>query len=114
MHFGELQALVAGSVAKATVTDAPGGSSTTLSTVATVTIPWPGSLAYSGDVAFAGVTASNMIVCSLAPHADTDENDADMLSIVGMSVLAGAAIATIKLAFSELTSGSIKLNLMAV
>ena len=109
MHIGELQALVTGaSVPAASV----GGA--TLSTVATVTIPWPGALEYSGNVAFVGASPSNMIICSLAPHADADENDTETLSVIGMSALAGTAIATIKLAFSELTSGSIKLNLMAV
>lgn len=93
---------------------ASSGGTTVLVTTAIVTVPWPGSLGYSGDVAFAGVTSMNKIVCSLAPFVDADENDIEMLSIDAMSALAGSAIASIKLAFSERTSGPIKLNLMAV
>lgn len=90
------------------------GGTTVLVTTATITVSWPGSLGYSGDVAFAGITSANKIVCSLAPHLDSDENDAEMLAVSGLSALAGSAVATVKMAFSELTSGPIKLNLMAV
>lgn len=85
-----------------------------LSMVATVTVPWPGSLEFQGDVVFTGLTSDKKLFISVAPHLDSDENGEDGLSIASMAALAGTALATIKLAFTEKTSGPIKLNLMAV
>ena len=113
MHAGELHAQLAGAAASSS-NQGGGTPVATLSTAAIVTIPWPGRLEYWADVAFTGVTAGKMILCSVAPHEDEDENDIEFLSLSAMSARAGNAIATVKLAFSELTSGPIKLNLMAV
>lgn len=80
----------------------PGGT-------ATVTVPGY-SMAWTETVAAAGVTPSSTIIPALAPHLDTDENDAELLSIVALSALAGTNQITFTLAFAEPTAGPIKLN----
>lgn len=80
-----------------------------LSGTATVTVP-AFSLSHTETVAATGVTPSSIITPTLAPHLDTDENDAEFLSIVALSALAGTNQITFTLAFAVPTAGPIKLN----
>jgi hypothetical protein len=65
---------------------------------------------HTETVAFAGVVGSDRVALSIAPHADTDENDPQMLSIEAMSASAGTGQITVDIAFAELTAGPIKLH----
>ena len=91
----------------------PSGGGSALSTVATVTVP-ANHMEHVETVTFTGCTALKRLLVSVAPHADTDENDAEMLDIGAVSASPGADAVTLTLSFREPTSGPIKLNLMAV
>ncbi|MCA3303635.1 MAG: hypothetical protein INF98_15845 [Roseomonas sp.] len=111
--------LVAGSNVTLTYNDAAGsltidaaGGTTLTSGTATVTVP-NNRLEWSETVAATGVTGTNRILLSVAPHVDADENDAEMLDIAAMSAAPGTGQITVTLAFSEPTAGPIKLNWMA-
>ncbi len=67
----------------------------------------------SETVAATGVTGSSVVLLSIAPHADSDENDAEMLDILSMSAAPGTDQITVKMAFAAPTAGAIKLNWMA-
>ena len=93
--------------------DASGSGSSVVSGLATVTVP-TNSYFHQESVALTGCTASMRIVCSLAPHSDADVNDEEMLSVVALSASPGTDTATVSIAFSEPTTGPVKINLMAV
>lgn len=91
--------------------------SSVFSGTSTVTIPTTlpaGWFEHEETVAATGVTASMKIIPSVAPHLDTDENAEDMLDLLSISATPGTAQITFKLSFSELTSGPIKVNYLAV
>jgi hypothetical protein len=82
-----------------------------------VTIPTSlprGRFEHEETVAATGITGSMKIIPSLAPHLDTDENSEDMLDLLSISATPSTAQITFKLSFSELTSGPIKINYLAV
>lgn len=85
----------------------PGGS--VLKGTATVTVP-ANALEWTETVAATGVTGSNVAMICVAPHADSDENDAELLDIAAMSADPGTNTLTIDLAFLTPTQGAIKLN----
>lgn len=87
-----------------------GGSVLKGQVVATVA----GVLAHTETLAAVGVTPSMVIVPTLAPHGDTDENHETLLSVVALTATAGTGQITVNLAFSELTSGPIRINYLAV
>ena len=93
--------------------DASGSGSSVVSGLATVTVP-TNSYFHQESVTLTGCTASMRIVCSLAPHSDADVNDEEMLSVVALSASPGTDTATVSIAFSEPTTGPVKINLMAV
>lgn len=76
---------------------------------ATVTVP-ANSLSHTETVAATGVTASNVAMICVAPHLDSDENDAELLDIGAISAAPGTDTLTIDLAFLTPTQGPIKLN----
>lgn len=90
-----------------------GSSGSSLSATVTVTVP-ARRMEHTETVPFAGCTALKLLLVSLAAHADTDENDAELLDVSGMSAIPGTDAATITVAFREPTSGPIKFNLLAV
>lgn len=90
-----------------------GGGSTVISGMVTVTVP-SNSYFHQEVVSLVGCTASMNIVCSIAPHEDTDVNSEEFLSVVALSADPGIDSATINITFSEPTSGAVKINLMAV
>jgi hypothetical protein len=90
-----------------------GSGSTVVSGLATVTVPI-NSYFHEESVTLTGCTASMRVVCSLAPHDDADVNSEKLLSVVALSAAPGTDSATINIAFSEPTTGPVKINLMAV
>lgn len=108
--FGEIAARVTG------LENAPaGGSGSVVSGSTIVTVPGPaGHLEHEETVAAVGVTGAMLVIASLAPHSDTDENNEQALDLMGMSGTAGAGSITFRLAFGALTSGPIRINYMAV
>ena len=95
--------------------DASGSSSgaSAISSAATLTVP-ASSFYHEETVAFVGCTSSMKIVCSLAPHDDADENSEELLNVVSMSADAGTDSAIVNIAFSDPTTGAVKINMMAV
>lgn len=79
---------------------------------AVVTVP-NNSLEWSETVTATGVTGSSRIFLTVAPHADSDENDAEMMDLVAMSAAPGTGQITLEMAFSAPMAGPIKLNWMA-
>lgn len=92
----------------------PGGGGGLVSGQIVVTVPAPGRIEHIETLAAASVTGSMRILLSVGPHADTDENTAEMLSIDAMEGLPGTGTITATLAFSEPTAGPIRLNYLAV
>jgi hypothetical protein len=90
--------------------DASGGGG--LAGQATVTVP-NNRLEWSQTVTATGVTGTDVIFLSVAPHDDADENDAELLDIAAMSAAPGTNQITVELAFTTRTAGPIKLNWMA-
>jgi len=79
------------------------------------TVPGPaGRFEHDETMAAVGVTAGMKVMLTLAPHADTDENNEQALDLMGMSGEAGADTLTVRLAFGSLTSGPIRINYMAM
>jgi len=76
---------------------------------ATVT-PTANALEWTETVTATGVGASNVVMLSVAPHTDSDENDAEMLDIVAMSALPATNTITIDVSFLTPTQGPIKIN----
>lgn len=91
--------------------------STVISGTATVTIPTTlpaGRFEHEETVAATGITGSMRIIASVAPHIDTDENSEELLDFLAISATPGTNQITFELLFSELTSGPVKINYMAV
>lgn len=79
---------------------------------ATVTVP-NNQLQWQETVTATGVVPSDVVLPTIAPHLDADENDAEMLDVMAISALAGTDQITVILAFATPTAGPIKLNWMA-
>lgn len=90
-----------------------GGGSTVVKAAAQITIPWPGGLFHTETVTLTGCTPSMVVVPAIAPHPDSDENDPTMLDVASLSATAGSGQATITAAFLTITSGVVRVNLMA-
>lgn len=88
------------------------GLSNTARGVATVTVP-NNSREWRQTVTATGVVPSNVVILSVAPHLDADENDAELLDVMAASALAGTDQITVVLSFDTPTAGPIKLNWMA-
>lgn len=88
-----------------------GGSAVTGEVV--VTVP-SYSYFHQETVALVGCTPGMRVFCSLAPHAPTDVNSEEMLSVVALTGTPGTGDVTINITFSEPSSGAVKINLMAV
>lgn len=88
---------------------AGGGSGGGLAGTATVTLT-QAVLQHSQTVAAAGVTASKVVLVSLAPALDTDENDPELLDVVALRATPGTDAITFGLTFNVPTVGPIKLN----
>lgn len=84
--------------------DAGGG----LAGEAVVTVP-PG-FEVTETVAAVGVTPASRIVLSLAPALSSDENEPEMIDLMGASATAGSGQITITASFGTLTSGPVKFN----
>lgn len=61
-----------------------------------------------------GVTGSSLVDVWLAPAADSDENSPDMVDLVSLAATPGTGQITVLAAFSESTSGPIKIQWSAV
>lgn len=79
------------------------------SDVATVTVP-NGRFEWEETVAAPGVLPGDIILLTLAPTTDDDENSADMLDLAAMSALAGTDQITIAVTFREPMSGPVLIN----
>jgi hypothetical protein len=80
--------------------------------VATVTVP-NGRKEWQETVTATGVVPADVVLLSVAPHLDADENDAEMLDVLAASAAAGTNQITVTLAFGTPAAGAIKLNWMA-
>jgi hypothetical protein len=85
-----------------------------VSGTATITVPYTGAYEWSETVAASGVTGSQRVIVSLAPHADSDENSAEMLDISAMEATAGTDQISFTASFLSKTAGPIKINYMAI
>lgn len=93
---------------------ATGGGGSVLAGEITITLPaGAGVIEHTQTVAAVGITAASKIIVQPAPALDTDENDAEMLSISALSALGGAGQITVLASFFEASSGSVKLNYLA-
>jgi hypothetical protein len=61
-------------------------------------------------VAAVGVAPANRILVTLGNHVDADENDGEMLDVMGVSAMPGTDQITFCLAFGTPTAGPVKLN----
>ncbi len=80
---------------------------------AVVTVPHQ-SREWSENVSASGVVPTSVITLAVAPHADADENTAEMLDLAAMSGTPGEGQITIRMAFSSPTSGPIRINWSAL
>ena len=78
-----------------------------------VTVP-PFSYECSQVVSAVGVKPSNLVLLSVAPHADSDENSETMLDVSAMSAAAGTNQITVTMGFLTPTAGLVRLNFLAV
>lgn len=74
---------------------------------ATLTIPFPGAYEHTQTVADTAVGVSDRLQAWLAPTADSDENDPELLDLVTLTAQAGNDSVTFTITFSEITSGDI-------
>lgn len=79
---------------------------------ATITVA-NNALEHSQTVTATGVVPADVVVLSVAPHLDSDENDAELLDIMTLSAAPGTDQITVTIAFATRTAGAIKLNWMA-
>jgi hypothetical protein len=79
---------------------------------ASVTVP-NNSREWSETVVATGVVPEDLVLISIAPHSDSDENDAELLDIAGMSAAAGTDQIVVDVSFGTPTAGVVKLNWMA-
>jgi len=90
-------------------------SASVISGTATVTIvSTSGLLEHSQVVALSGVTSSSRVQLSLAPHLDDDENSHEMLDVVSLTAIPSTDQFEVYAAFSQPTSGPVKLNYMVI
>lgn len=89
-------------------------ASSILSTTVNITLPAAGVLEWTETVAFTGCVSTNKLFVALAPVLDSVENDAEMLSVLSLSALAGAGQATVVISLAVPAAGIITLHLMAV
>lgn len=80
-----------------------------LAGLATVTVP-VNALQHTQTVTATGVTGASIVIAVIAPHADSDENDAEFLDVAALSASPGADEITFDLSFLTPTQGPIKLN----
>lgn len=80
-----------------------------------LTIPSLKGGAFEHEESFAapGVAAGMRVFLSLAPHSYADENNEQELSLTALTGEAAADSITARAAFSELTSGPIRINYLA-
>lgn len=91
-------------------TPSGGGGGGTAGT-ATVTIPGPAGLfEHEETVAAVGTTSASTIIPSLAHHSDDDENHEQLLDLVTLTAEPGTDAITFRMAFSQRTSGIIRVN----
>lgn len=65
---------------------------------------------WSETISTVGVTPSSIVVCSLAPHPDADENSEEMLDVVSIVGIPGTDQTTFSLTFSTPVRGNIRIN----
>ncbi len=71
------------------------------------------ALSHSETVTATGVVPADVVIVAIAPHLDSDENDAEMLDLMAMSAVAGTDQNTVTMAFAVPVAGAIKINWMA-
>lgn len=92
-----------------------GGGGSALSGEATVDIPdGPGVLFHVETVAAVGVTPLNVVMLSLHPGTDEDENDPEMLDIRSLAARPLADQIEITATFGVPTSGPVRFNWSAL
>ena len=94
-------------------TPGPGGGTTVFKGAGVVTVP-AGSFDAEASFTAAGVTGGMVAMASLAKHLDADENNEELLSVSAIRATAGAGAVAVYMAFSEPTSGPVRINWMAV
>ena len=87
----------------------PSAGGAGLAGTATVTLS-AAAFQHSETVAAVGVAPGDVVMVCLAPTADSDPNDPEMLDIVALSAAAGTDAITFGLTFSTRTVGAVKLN----
>jgi hypothetical protein len=112
-HTGSQLAATISDFASAVAALITGKQNTILSGTATVT-PDRQAMEWRETVAAVGVTGSSRISLDLGSHADTDENDPELLDIGAISAIPGTNTITFILAFLTPTAGPIKLNWSAL
>ena len=90
-----------------------GGGSTVVKGTAVITIP-QNALSHSESVTLTGCTGSMVVIPSLGPHADADENHEELLDLASITATPGTNSATVKVAFLTPTTGPVRINLIAV
>lgn len=88
-----------------------GGGSSTLSGAATIGIPdGSGVIAHTEIVAAVGVTLSNVVILTLHPGDDADENDPEMLDVRSLAARPLTDEIEITVTFGVPASGPVRLN----
>lgn len=88
------------------------GGSTIKEATATVASSNGGRFEHTETIVDIDVSGTSKLTVSLGNMADTDENDAELLDIAGMTCVPGTGQFTVKMAFLTRTSGPIKFNYM--
>lgn len=91
----------------------PSAGGAGLAGTATVTLS-AAAFQHSQTVAAVGVTPAKVILASLAPALDADDNDPELLDLVTVWGVPGTDQITFGLTFSAPTSGPVKLNWSAI
>lgn len=76
---------------------------------ATITVPAPGRYEHRETVVDVDVTGSSTIMVAIGAHADTDENEPDLLSVLSLAAVPGSGSFDVLITFSERHSGPINL-----
>ena len=90
-----------------------GGGGGGLAGAATVTLS-AAAFQHSETVAAVGVLPASVVLVSLAPALDADDNDPELLDCVSLWATPGTDTITFGLTFSTKTVGPVKLNWSAV
>lgn len=93
-------------------TPGPGGGTTFFKGAGVITVP-AGSFDAEASFAADGVNGAMVAMASLAKHSDADENSEELLSVSAIRAAAGAGSVSVFMAFSEPTSGPVRINWMA-